>query len=65
MKLRDRITGVELEGDWSVADPLEYYPACPECGAEEHEPCTASDPERPGFGVELASYVHTAREAAL
>lgn len=65
MKVRCRYTGLQLEGDYVRADPLETYPECPECGAEEGEPCMAQDPANDGFGVELDQYVHAAREAEL
>lgn len=64
MRLRDRYTGTQLEGDWVPLDDFGGDVECPECGAEPGSQCSAPDPDDPeGFrGVEVSNYIHRARD---
>ena len=56
---------VYLEGDWVRDEDGEHLLVeCTECGSGPEHPCTAEDPEREGFGVEVCNWVHTARADA-
>ncbi len=61
MKIRDRYTGREIEGDFEPIEDCVLYGTCPVCGAEEDEPCSVPDPDNEGFGMELSSFVHVDR----
>lgn len=34
---------------------------CPTCGAEPGQQCMVSDPDDPGFSIEISSHVHWER----
>jgi hypothetical protein len=43
-----------LDGTYELLD-------CPICGANKDQMCSIPDPDREGFGIELANYVHKER----
>lgn len=62
MKIKDRFTGHEPEGDFVwIDDFLDLEEECPICGAEYGQQCSVEDPEHPCMGIELGGYIHEER----